>query len=67
MFDKGCGNDAEIVVPFAVGATWFPDGEQIVYVNWDTDQPADRQRQLYMAQAVGGTTFGFRFAHQQHA
>lgn len=47
------GSDAEIVVPFAVGATWFPDGEQIVYINWDTDQPADRQRQLYMAQADG--------------
>ena len=47
------GSDAEIVVPFAVGSNWFPDGEQIVYVNWDTDQPADRQRQLYMARADG--------------
>jgi len=47
------GSDAEIVVPFAVGANWFPDGERIVYVNWDTDQPAERQRQLYMAQADG--------------
>jgi len=47
------GSDAEIVVPFAVGANWFPDGERIVYVNWDTDQPAERQRQLSMAQADG--------------
>jgi len=47
------GSDAEIVIPFAVGASWFPDGEHIVYVNWDTDQPVNRQRQLYMARADG--------------
>jgi Tol biopolymer transport system component len=47
------GSDAEIVVPFAVGANWFPDGERIVYVNWDTDLPANQQRQLYMAEVDG--------------
>src|SRR6056297_1209040 len=47
------GGNAEIVVPFAVGANWFPDGEHIVYVNWDTEQPADRQRQLYIARSDG--------------
>jgi Tol biopolymer transport system component len=47
------GGDAKIVVQFAVGANWFPDGEHIVYVNWDTDQPSDRQRQIYMARADG--------------
>lgn len=47
------GSDAEIVVPFAIGANWFPDGEHIVYVNWDTDQPTVRQRQLYMARTDG--------------
>lgn len=47
------GSDAEIMVPFAIGANWFPDGEHIVFVNWDTDQPTDRQRQLYMARADG--------------
>jgi Tol biopolymer transport system component len=47
------GSDAEIVVPFAIGANWFPNGESIVYVYWDTDQPTNRQRQLYMARADG--------------
>lgn len=49
-------NDAEIVVPFGVGAAWFPDGEHIIYVNWDSDQPYERQRQLYMSKSDGSNS-----------
>lgn len=47
------GEDAEIIVPIAVGGNWFPDGEHIVYVNWDNDMPNDRQRQLHMSNSDG--------------
>ena len=47
------GTDAELIIPIGVGARWFPDGEHIVYVDWDDEQPRDRSRQLYTARADG--------------
>lgn len=47
------GTDAGIIIPFGGGGNWFPDGERIVYVNWDTEQPEGRQRQLFTAARDG--------------
>ncbi|MGF1669950.1 MAG: hypothetical protein ACFCU6_05850, partial [Balneolaceae bacterium] len=47
------GTDTKIIIPFGVGANWFPGGERIVYVNWDTEQPQGRQRQLFTANSDG--------------
>ena len=47
------GKDARMIIQFGVGANWFPDGERIVYVNWDTEQARGRQRQLFTANSDG--------------
>jgi len=47
------GTDARTIIPSGVGGNWFPDGERIVYVNWDTEQPQGRQRQLFTASRDG--------------
>lgn len=47
------GANAEIIVPIGVMGDWFPDGERIVYVNWDTTSPADKMRQIYTANNDG--------------
>ncbi len=47
------GTDAELIISIGVGGRWFPEGERIVYVDWDDEQPGDRSRQLYTARADG--------------
>jgi len=48
------GTDARIIIPYGVGGRWFPDGNKIVYANWDTTVKDDtRRRQLYIAKSDG--------------
>ena len=47
------GANAEIIVPFGISGDWFPDGERIVYVNWDTTAAAGQRRQIYTANKDG--------------
>lgn len=48
------GSNARIIVPYGVRGHWRPDGERIVYINWDTDvDPAPRRRQIFSARPDG--------------
>ncbi len=47
------GSNPRIIIPYGVGARWFPNGKRIVYVNWDTTQITGRRRQIYVANADG--------------
>ena len=47
------GTNAKIIVPFGGGGNWFPEGDRIVYVNWDNEQPQGRRRQLFTANSDG--------------
>ena len=48
------GTDARIIIPYGVGGQWFPDGNKIIYANWDTTVEDDTQRrQLYIANKDG--------------
>ena len=43
------GSGARILVPYGVSGSWFPDGERIICVNWDTNQSYGRRAQIYVA------------------
>lgn len=48
------GTDAKIIIPYGVAASWFPDGNKIVYANWDTTiTDPNQRRQLYTANRDG--------------
>ncbi len=47
------GSNPRIIIPYGVGARWFPNGKRIVYVNWDITQVTGRRRQIYVANADG--------------
>jgi TolB protein len=48
------GTEAEIVIPYGVQGDWFPDGERVVYVNWDmSEEDPGRRKQIYVANADG--------------
>jgi len=47
------GTNPEIIVPFGISGDWFPDGQRIVYVNWDTTSPIGQRRQIYIANRDG--------------
>jgi len=41
---KPDGSDARILAEYGVQAAWFPDGERIVYVNWDQSVEEDSRK-----------------------
>lgn len=48
------GTGARIIVPYGVNASWYPDGQKIVYVNWDlTERDETRSRQIYVCNPDG--------------
>lgn len=48
------GSNARIIIPYGVRGYWRPDGERIVYINWDTEvDPAPRRRQIFSANTDG--------------
>ncbi len=47
------GSNARIIIPYGVDGKWFPDGNQIAYLNWDKTQPSDEQEQIYIANTSG--------------
>ncbi len=47
------GTDPEIIVPVGITGDWFPDGQQVIYVNWDTTSAISMQRQIYTANRDG--------------
>lgn len=51
---KPDGSDARILIEYGVQAAWFPDGEQVVYVNWDQSvEDGSREKQVYVADGDG--------------
>jgi len=46
-------SDPHIIIPYGIDAKWFPDGNKIVYLNWDTTQVSNKQQQIYTANADG--------------
>jgi len=53
LMDKN-GSNPNIFIPFGVHANWFPSGNRIAYVNYDTTQVRSQQQQVYIAKADGG-------------
>ena len=47
------GSGARILILYGVMPNWFPNGESIVYVNWDTTVEEGRRRQIHRARADG--------------
>ena len=47
------GVNPKMIIPFGVHANWFPSGNKIVYVNYDTTQVRTKQRQIYIADSDG--------------
>jgi Tol biopolymer transport system component len=51
---KPNGSNARIIAPYGVMGSWFPDGEHVVYVNWDQRvEDTSRRRQIFRARADG--------------
>lgn len=53
LMDKN-GSNPNIIAPFGIHANWFPSGNRIAYVNYDTTQVRSQQQQVYIAKADGG-------------
>ena len=47
------GSNPRIVVPYGVHPNWSPDGDRIIYVNWDTTKAQKNQAQIYVAESNG--------------
>lgn len=47
------GSDPNIIIPYGIDAKWFPDGDRITYLNWDTTQVRTKQQQIYTANSNG--------------
>lgn len=52
LMGKG-GKNPNIIIPFGIDAKWFPNGNRIVYINWDTTQTRLNQQQIYIAKSNG--------------
>ena len=52
------GSKAQLLIPYGIQPDWFPDGERIAYVNWDTtlSYATGRMRQIYTARPDGSDT-----------
>ncbi|NBB73145.1 MAG: hypothetical protein GVY35_05625 [Bacteroidetes bacterium] len=54
---KPDGSEARIIISYGVMGSWFPDGEHVVYVNWDQRvEDASRRKQIYRARDSGSGT-----------
>lgn len=47
------GSNLRIIIPFGIDGKWFPSGNKIVYLNWDTTQARTRQQQIYTSNITG--------------
>lgn len=47
------GSNPTIIIPYGVEPSWSPDGDQIIYLNWDTTKVRKNQEQIYIADADG--------------
>ena len=47
------GSNPRIIIPYGIDGKWFPGGDRIVYLNWDTTQTSDKQEQIYIADTSG--------------
>jgi len=47
------GSNPEIIIPYGVQPNWSPDGQRIIYINWDTTKAQRHQEQIYLAHADG--------------
>ena len=42
------GANPHIIIPYGIDAKWFPKGDKITYLNWDTTQVSTMQQQIYI-------------------
>jgi Tol biopolymer transport system component len=47
------GTNPHIIIPYGIDAKWFPEGDKVIYLNWDTTQVSTKQQQIYIANADG--------------
>jgi len=47
------GSNPRIIIPYGVDGKWFPDGEKVAYLNWDTTKTSNNQEQIYIANING--------------
>jgi Tol biopolymer transport system component len=47
------GANFHFIKQYGIDPSWFPDGQHVVYVNWDTTQSQNNQQQIYIANANG--------------